>query len=60
LDTGEKLATLTELRNYRAACDFLPTAANCSPGDSTENRIWDFARNSLSEFDTGSDEDIAE
>jgi hypothetical protein len=36
LDTG-KLATLTELRGYRAGCDFSPlTAANCSPADSRE------------------------
>jgi WD40 repeat protein/serine/threonine protein kinase len=59
LDTGEKLATLTELRDYRAACDFSPDGRQLlTGGQHGKIRIWDFARNSLSEFDTGSDEDI--
>jgi len=59
LDTGEKLATLTELRAYRAGCDFSPDGRQLlTGGQQGKIRIWDFARNSLSEFDTGSDEDI--
>jgi len=59
LDTGEKLATLTELRGYRAACDFSPDGRQLlTGGQQGKIRIWDFVRNSLSEFDTGSDDDI--
>jgi len=59
LDTGDKLATLTELRSYRAGCDFSPDGRQLlTGGQQGKIRIWDFARNSLSEFDTGSDEDI--
>jgi len=60
LDTGEKLATLTELRGYDANCTFSPDGRQLlTGGRKGKIRIWDFERNSLSEFDTGRDADIA-
>jgi WD40 repeat protein/serine/threonine protein kinase len=60
LDTGEKLATLTELRGYRGGCDFSPDGRQLLVGGRKGKiRIWDFERSSLSEFDAGHDEDVA-
>ena len=60
LDTGEKLATLTELRDYKAGCDFSPDGRQLLVGGRAGKiRIWDFERSSLSEFDTGHDADVA-
>jgi WD40 repeat protein/serine/threonine protein kinase len=60
LDTGEKLATLTELRGYQADCDFSPDGRQLLVGGRKGKiRIWDFERHSLSEFDAGHEEDIA-
>ncbi|HEY2952107.1 MAG TPA: hypothetical protein VGK40_05970, partial [Verrucomicrobiae bacterium] len=60
LDTGEKLATLMDLRGFRAGCDFSPDGRQLlAGGRNGKIRIWNFERNSLSEFDTGSDEDVA-
>jgi WD40 repeat protein len=60
LGTGERLATLTELRGYQGNCDFSPDGRQLfAGGRKGKIRIWDFERNSLSEFDTGRDEDIA-
>ena len=58
LDTGEKLATLTELRGLQSGCHFSPDGRRLLVGGHGKIRIWDFARNSLSEFDAGIDEDI--
>jgi eukaryotic-like serine/threonine-protein kinase len=61
VDTGEKLATLTELRDYGAGCDFSPDGRQLLVGGRKGKvRIWDFERSSLSEFDTGHDADVAE
>ncbi|HKS37632.1 MAG TPA: WD40 repeat domain-containing protein, partial [Verrucomicrobiae bacterium] len=60
LDTGEKLATLTELRGYSGGCTFSPNGRQLLVGGRAGKiRIWDFERSSLSEFDAGHDEDIA-
>jgi len=60
LDTGEKLATLTELRGYQGNCDFSPDGRQLlAGGQNGKIRIWDFERNLLSDFDTGGREDIA-
>jgi len=60
LSTGERLATLTELHGYQGNCDFSPDGRQLlAGGRNGKIRIWDFERNSLSEFDTGSGEDIA-
>jgi eukaryotic-like serine/threonine-protein kinase len=60
LDTGEKLATLTELHGYMAGCDFSPDGRQLlTGGQHGKIRILGFDRNSLSEFNTGSEEDIA-
>ena len=60
LDSGERLATLTELRGVQAGCDFSPDGRQLlAGGRKGKIRIWDFERNSLSEFDTGRDEDVA-
>jgi WD40 repeat protein/serine/threonine protein kinase len=61
LDTGEKLATLTELRGYQANnCGFSPDGRQLlAGGRNGKIRIWDFERNSLSEFDTGDEADVA-
>jgi len=60
LDNGEKLATLTELRGYQAGCDFSPDGRQLLVGGRAGKiRIWDFGRNSLSEFDTGHEADVA-
>jgi WD40 repeat protein len=60
LDTGEKLATLTELRGFRGAhCAFSPDGRQLlAGGRNGKIRIWNFERNSLSEFDTGGDIDV--
>ena len=59
-DTGEKMATLTELRGYAGGCDFSPDGRQLLVGGRNGKiRIWDFERNSLTEFDTGHDEDVA-
>jgi len=58
LDTAEKLATLTELGDNRGGCDFSPDGRQLLvAGPKGKIRIWDFERNSLSDFDTGRDED---
>jgi hypothetical protein len=61
LDTGEKLATLTELRGYQANnCGFSPNGRQLlAGGRNGKIRIWDFERHSLSEFDTGDEADVA-
>jgi len=60
LDTGEKLATLTELRGYQASCDFSRDGRQLlTGGRNGKIRIWDFEHNSLSEFDTGGEADVA-
>ena len=60
LDTGEKLATLIELRDYKANCDFSPDGRQLlTGGPKGKIRIWNFERNSLSEFDTGRKDDLA-
>ena len=59
LEGGEKLATLTELRGFRAHCDFSPDGRQLLVGGKNGRiRIWDFDHNSLSEFNTGGNEDI--
>ena len=60
LDSGEKLATLTELRGFQATCDFSPDGRQLVVGGRNGKiRTWDFGRNSLTEFDTGSGEDVS-
>jgi WD40 repeat protein/tRNA A-37 threonylcarbamoyl transferase component Bud32 len=60
LGTGEKLATLTELHGYQGGCDFSPDGRQLlAGGRNGKIRIWDFERNSLSEFDSSHEEDIA-
>ena len=60
LDTGEKLATLTELRGYGAKCGFSPDGRQLFVGGRKGKiRIWDLERHSLSEFNTGHEEDVA-
>ncbi|MCI0746321.1 MAG: protein kinase [Verrucomicrobia subdivision 3 bacterium] len=60
LNSGEKLATLTELRGHQAGCDFSPDGHQLLvAGPRGKIRIWDFERNSLSEFDTGGEADVA-
>jgi eukaryotic-like serine/threonine-protein kinase len=60
LDTGEKRATLTELRGNRGSCDFSPDGRQLLvAGRKGKVRIWDFERRSLSEFDTGHEADVA-
>jgi eukaryotic-like serine/threonine-protein kinase len=60
-DTGDKLATLTELRGYQANnCGFSPDGRQLlAGGRNGKIRIWDFEHNSLSEFDTGDQADVA-
>jgi WD40 repeat protein/serine/threonine protein kinase len=59
LDTGEKLATLTELHGYRAGCDFSPDGRKLLAGGTNgKTRIWDFESHSLSEFDAGGEADV--
>ena len=61
LDTAEKLATLTELRGYQANnCGFSPDGRQLLAGGRNGRiRIFDFESNSLSEFDTGDEADVA-
>jgi len=59
LNTGEKLVTLTEWGGYRAGCDFSPDGRQLfAGGRNGKVRILDLERNSLSEFDTGRDQDV--
>ncbi len=59
LDSGEKLATLTEMGDYKANCDFSPDGRQLvTGGRNGKIRIWDFERNSLSEFDTSGEADV--
>jgi WD40 repeat protein/serine/threonine protein kinase len=58
--TGEKLETLTALRGYRAAYDFTPDNRQLLVGGQKGKvRVWDFARNALTEFDAGGEDDVA-
>jgi WD40 repeat protein len=58
-DTGDKLATLTELRGFQAAFDFSADGRQLYVGGRKGKvRIWDFEKNALSEFDAGGEEDV--
>ena len=54
LDTGEKLATITALAGLQYGCDFSPDGQQLLAGGlSGKVRVWDFDKNSLTEFDAG-------